>query len=416
MQTAANLYLGTVVRNAALGVFSLALMLKAEPSVAVESVDLRSMEQVVWAPDGKRVVARNRRELEIWNLEKEAIERKFVGHSLDVTDFVLTPDGASLVSVARREKYAHRAPKPGEPSDGSIRIWDFATAQERRRFDYRPHVAVEDHVSELVMHPQGDRFAMATWNSVIQWGMDGTLHFRHETPDQPGNRCKYSPDGKTLLVRARHEVRLLDARTGETVLTLRDRSPSWHGGGRFVCNGKYVAGGTVDGKFSLPFLVVWDAKTGEIVRRFEKMGERGFYDSLGAGGDRIANRAGISGAGIRVWNLGTMTADETIPLERVSDFAMSSDGTRMLVQTYPMDNAEGDLACYFITLWNLDTGREMLRLPSRRHPDDDMWASFSPDGTKVLISHGPIELLDAKTGASLQVFGQNRANGVSGPR
>ena len=108
---------------------------------------------VAWSPDGKNLVSGGLdKQVLLWNVADEDVERAFVGHSKGVTAVCLIDDGKLLVSTG---------------IDQSLRVWNTSTGELVRTLDN--HTAP---VNDLSLRPSSEGLPM-----LVSCGNDRTLRF-----------------------------------------------------------------------------------------------------------------------------------------------------------------------------------------------------------------------------------------------
>jgi WD40 repeat protein/class 3 adenylate cyclase len=255
-------------------------------------------------------------------------------------------DGVAGVALSPDGKYVLSA-----GNDRTARLWDIETGQEVQRFS--GHAASVDSVA---FSSDGQR--------ILTGGDDGTVLLwdiepHSELPILNGKigdlfAVAFSPDGKHLATNViSNQLRLWDISTGQALWSTQDSGLAlW--ALAFSPDGRYLVSGNMDGVTTL-----WDAKTGEKVRQFTAQG-----------------------------------------LDEINALTFSPDRKTVIAGGLTLGSVET-----FAPLWEVETGREILRLPL---PAPVYAVSFSPDGKYVLTggggNEGVSQVWDAQTGTKLHEF------------
>ena len=206
----------------------------------------------------------------------------------------------------------------------------------------------------------------------------------------------FSSDEKKVLTLASDNARIWDVETGKELHILEDGDAFPPRSVTFSPDSKKVA---VVGGLNLAegnnFVRVWNAETGEVLQRLEKIGSRVGNASFSPDGKKIIT-SHERGA-IRVWdaNTGETLFDLTSHQNSVFSAVFSPDGQKIL--TISQDTTA--------RIWDAETGKELQRLYDH---GNGLWYasadSFSPDGRKVVTTnYGEIvRVWDAELGREIQ--------------
>lgn len=235
--------------------------------------------------------------------------------------------------------------------DGSIGIWDVRAGTLSEV--YKGHTA---ETNALTFSPDGRTLYSGSYDgSVIAWDVSGARRLGRpfriaHNADDSSTASDVSPDGSSFAVSpGPNEVELLSSKTRTVVRRLRGPvgDSNWM---------RFSSDGTLLGVAGSKHAVVWDVRTGNVVR------------VVPVGGGSVG-------------------------------IAFSPDDRVLAIQ---VGNA--------ISLYDLRTGRQMLKLPSKDGTPQDV--AFSPDG-RLLASAtlaGDVDLSDVKTG-KLSARLSNSSNG-----
>ncbi|HEY7315875.1 MAG TPA: protein kinase [Gemmataceae bacterium] len=328
----------------------------------------------------------------IWDARTGKITRRLRGHTKAVTRVAFTPDGRHIVSSS---------------ADRTIRLWDAAAGRELRKL-----TGHTDGVLALALAPDGRHVLSAGGaNLDEQWvkGRDFSLRWWALPRVSPKPLSQPSEPVGELLVLRGHTAEVQPV--------------------AFSPGGEYILSGGWDSTVRL-----WDAETGEEIRRFA--GATGKVQSLAFSPDGKYALVGSNAGSLRSWDVATGKDMRrwTGLFGEVSSIAFSSDGKHILTgdtrqSAFLMwDAATGAIRRRFnghvgpvesvafspdgkraltgsfdrtIRLWDLGTGRELRRFTG--HEQRVRGAVFSPDGKRVLSTSddSTVRLWDAESGEEL---------------
>jgi WD40 repeat protein len=313
-----------------------------------------------FTPDGNSLAAGSDNDiLRIWDLRAEqgAIA---LGNCGLVTDVALCPQGNALAVAC---------------GNGSVSMWDTAT----RTCRWTATVS-DERVFSVTFSPDARRLVCACEDSSVQVLDAGTgrrqvLFERHE---HPMRAAVFSPDGSLVASAGIGDTVLLwDAWTGEVVQSL-SLSTIGIRTLAFDPNGTKIAVGTRDA-----VVMVWDVQSGQrlwfhnipFVRVWSLAWSSDGQSLAAARGDGLVRlHAAADGQVLRTF--GNPSKDTEVEL------AFSSDGRRLVTGT----------AHNLVALWELPTGREVLRLtqttataaPVAIDPQNRFVITSQLDGTVLL--------------------------------
>jgi RNA polymerase sigma factor (sigma-70 family) len=209
---------------------------------------------VVLSPDGSTLASGGEdNRIHMWDLKTSQEKAVLEGHRAHISGLAFTPDGSELISCGY---------------DGIVRAWDWRHGKEKRRF-----AETNNWHYGMDLAPDGQTLILANgqlWNIVLG-KPSGTA------PNYQGfqYRLVFSPDGKRLTVPREGAAVVLDAQTGKEICRFTGhqlRKDDRTGGianieidcVTFAPDGRWAASGGAEG-----MAFVWDAATGQMLRRLE---------------------------------------------------------------------------------------------------------------------------------------------------
>lgn len=303
----------------------------------------------------------------------QAVDASRVVLRLDVhpVELVYSRDGSRLATAGSSAAFTTGQPAI-EPQEKEANVWDVATGE--RLLTLKGHRSL---IWDVEFSPDGSRLATSDDSGIVAiWdGQSGErLLTRHAGEGPSVVQVDFSPDGTMLLATDGYKTRdgpgtiwLWDARTGD--LERRWSTPGAICGIAFSPDGGLVAGGLCSPSGGETY--VWDAGTGERIRTFEGHSDLIVDLVWSPDGSRIAT-AGIDGEA-KVWDV--RTGEELLTLTGhggpVTGVAFAPAGR--LVATASFDGT--------VRLWESATGEEVLVLSGHGSANSDV--VFSPDGQRV---------------------------------
>lgn len=276
----------------------------------------------------------------------ELFNKVFAGHTEAAAAVAVTPDGKRLVSVG---------------NDNIVRIWDAATGNLLSPLD--GHTS---WIGSVVITPDGSKAITAGGdNSIRIWDLKsdkeaGTL----EGHSVAVRGLALTADSKFLVSGGSDKTcRMWDLSTRKEIKMYGERKESVESvavtpDGRFVLAGNDA--GTV---------TVYDARSGEIVSKFDKHAGSMVY-SIAVTKDGKTAISGARDKEIRVWDIATGKQLRTLAghTEQVYQVVLSPDERHVLSVSFDKT----------VRVWDFATGRELKRFEG--HADCVQGACFSPNG------------------------------------
>ena len=389
------------------------------------------LKEVIYSPDGAQFATVDHTTVKVWDAQTGALLRVLEGHTERINKIAYSPDGARIAAGS---------------VDGSLRLWDAETGELQLTSAIcvdRSRWACE--ITDLAFSPDGDYIVTIDREERMAWwylaDAEGTLEPTYYDPTvspvtfsmaySPGNPhiairnengeieirsytggpndyvvdfvlgedindaifdlfnnviyVAFSPDGASIVaVSGDSQMQIWNMRAGDHIHTLDEH---WRGttSVAYSPDNTMVAAGNQDGQVRL-----WDARTGAFINQFD-----GGYQDVNGG--RAVSCLTFSPDGSRI-----ATGEAVIEIEtgtEVLDIGNHWDGLSLVVDYSPDGLLIATGGMHGVRLWDAQTG-EMLQ---------EWWANyteltfgdsvaFSPDGTRLAVSHYGTELYDTTTG------------------
>jgi RNA polymerase sigma factor (sigma-70 family) len=382
-------------------------------------VSLAAMQDLHYSPDGRRLIIPGGCFVRVWDIEKGQEVLQQDAHVYGVTCLAFTPDGQSIISgggatpsppigincstihvwdaktgqqrqvmVAHRWSTYHVKVRPDGRTivscgaDGSVRMYDLTTGKELRRglLDQEPDAMREmkHQILQMELSPDGrtaTTLCSGPSSLLHTWDLDSGRILFHRPHTGQVHSCIFTPDARMLV--STHYVEDLG---GDGAAMRSDTLPKgWE-------------------KMKAPprtVVVLEEVTTGRELLTLPQPGKSSQVLALTPDGQCILTstfapepRPVFQGPStLRLWELATGKQRLAITSARGGydhDFArmaVAPDGRTLA--TVRSD--------YIIQLWDLATGKELLRRPGHDAPTYCM--AFSPDGKRLATGHGDSQIL-----------------------
>ena len=373
----------------------------------VETGSSNSLGQMIYLPDGQRVMIRLRGDdaVALWDLTTFEPVRTYgdISSTGIVDQIGLSPDGRLLVatdvdsaSVWDVETGERIATLPGvtlgvdfSPDGhtvltafgGGTYLWDVRSGAEIRRFQVRSTtLALSPDGTKLLAVEEGlpEDGVPAAWLLILDVETGETLQ-RWGPILEPLNAwggvgaAAFSPDGNRVMIGDLWgQAMLWDLTTGEQVYTLTAHAAMVHNIA-FSPDGRTAATEGTEG-----LVVLWDVETGREIRRFVTSSMAVWHGDYSPNGRTIA--ASSQQGEVVVWDVetGEQVRVLTGHTGGANGVAFSPDGNTLL--------SGGDDAQ--LILWDLTTGNQIRSFVG--HTKGIFEVAFAPDGQTVFSTTGLI--------------------------
>lgn len=335
-----------------------------------------SVQRVTFSPDGVRAASSSGKETKIWDAATGKVILTIPGLSA-----AFSPDG-KRIATATTPQIVRDGKVVGRASDTDVKIWDAKTGKELVCFH-----AHDIWAKAMAFSPDGRRIATASSGSrsrrngeVKVWDAEtGKQVLAFTDLPYAANCVTYSPDSKyvacglgdlPIIAPAQPgEVRVWDAQTGESVVTITGHR-FWVTGVAFSPDGKRLASSSAD-----ETVRVWEIPSGRELHSLR--GHAGWVHDVAF--SPKSNRIASVGDDrlVRVWDCNT--GQETMKLvghtHELKTVAFSPDGNRLAT-----GGGQNDLSQRIgeVRIWDLE--RVFPVGSSRDHKGSVSSVAFSPDG------------------------------------
>jgi WD40 repeat protein len=373
------------------------------PQESKNKNDADEVQAIAASPDGNWIIAGIGKTARLYDRKTGREARRFEGHSSYVNSADFSPDGRLVITAS---------------SDGTARVWDFASGRELHRFG----VDGEDGLDSVMLSTNGLRILTHTYSGDARlWDVRSGREIRRFA----GRKCiALSADGQRVLAGGPDDrIHLLDAATGRELRVFEVHfryEPHWVA---FLADDKRIMAGDQVGTYR-----IWDEATYQEVgahdepelgssspsNRFVSPDARfvlsatsnAFFladfseKSLSSSGTVLSavfsedsRWAAISPSPTAVWDL-TTGKIRHLPASAAFYRAAFSPDDKLLATTGAHDKV--------VHLWEIETAREIMQLVG--HSESVFSLAFSPDGRFIVTGSADetVRVWDATTGKQVR--------------
>ncbi|HJZ54589.1 MAG TPA: WD40 repeat domain-containing protein, partial [Gemmataceae bacterium] len=307
---------------------------------------------------------------------------------------VFPPDGYRIRSVA----FAPDGRTVAAAGD-SIRLYDPATGKEQAKIERR---AIKLHFS-----PDSATLIGAVSGTIYRWdAATGRTIRPAEGGDSVVDQIEVTADGKRIVTRGQDgDAHVWDARTGEH---LRRVNVTWQRGMGLSPDGKFLVWPVEDEsvKYKDPAqpnaihtgnrLRLYDLAEGKLIDRFP--GFEGDAHNLDFTPDgKTLVTVDLNNGVVRLWDVATGKEQRSFSVSGevkgrpyyVWRARLSPDGKTLAVNYQRADNTTALLGPYAVRLWDMTTGKELHHLVGHWYYVEAM--AFSPDSRYLVTGSKPLE-------------------------
>ena len=354
-----------------------------------------TVRDVAFTPDSRHILtAADDSNVKLWNVETGREVRRYVGHTGWVSALAVSSDGKQIVTGSIWYPHHHKA--KGRDEDNTLRLWDFETGKEIRRFD---------------------------------------------DPGWPVKDVAFSPEGESVVAGGEnHTAGIWNVETGRLVVRLNPNPPLNVLAVAFAPDGKSVATGYVNSEKKMSkaypsdscIVILWDSVTGQEIRRFWGHNAPIRSIAFSRDGKLLATGSGVGFVEaidntVRVWSVASGEELERFrPGTTVNSVAFTPDGQYVISAGGSRLNAgtlgEADLSRWRLpeSVWPTKAAKEtpiaeitLVREFSRRN-SVVLDIALTPDGRHALSGgwNGYLAVWDVAAGSFLHAIEKETDKGI----
>jgi len=344
-----------------------------------------SMGSLALTPSGHTLIYNQIHELHFWNVDDWAsTQQRLLGHaSVGIRDIAISPDGQQALTAS---------------NDSTLRLWNLEGQAGARRFENDT-----DSILAVAISPEGQR--LFTGSAVgILWDIPSAQEKQRFSGYigvvSPG-AAAFSPDGSQIVASTADFLGtsgataaiLWDAETGQEVCRWEGREHAPRSA-VFSPDGRSVLIGYQDFITIYGELILWDAQTCQMVRRFSTEEDITGMAFNAAGNLVLTTSAFFSN--VILWDVASGQEIRRYQLEAVPLFDVAFGPGEATVLAAVADGT--------LTEWDLETGSLIRRF---RGHESSVWSlDISRDGRYVVSSSevGEVILWNYETGQEIRRF------------
>lgn len=323
---------------------------------------------VAWSPDGKTIAATDFRVASLWNSSVGIRAARLKGHSGSLVSIAFSPDGRTIATGGG----------DAAAGDFTVRLWDAGTGRLIHTLKH------EHNVTEVAFSPNGrSLIACTTGFEAVLWDVANGKALRRFKEKGWMTHAAFTPDGRGVVVTVdpnnslqRSFAVLYDTATGRqlrkfSVPDANINKIAMSPDGRYLAAASHILTSKGFDILRSSPVILFDAATGAVVRRFEGHTARLWLTAVrfSADGRRLLTSSDSPDDPPRIWDV--ESGRELVRLSGrigcISSASFSPDGR------FAATGGEDSI----VRLWDVSNGRELIRLISL---NETHWVIVAPDG------------------------------------